>query len=30
MNEALFAKVAVENAVYHFDKLFTYLSLIHI
>ena len=24
MNEALFAKVAVENAVYHFDKLFTY------
>ena len=24
MNEALFAKIAVENAVYHFDKLFTY------
>lgn len=24
MNEALFAQIAVENTVYHFDKLFTY------
>ncbi len=24
MNDALFARVAVENTVYHFDKLFTY------
>ena len=24
MNEAAFAQVAVENTVYHFDKLFTY------
>ena len=25
MNEALFAQIAVENTVYHFDKLFDYL-----